>query len=150
MIVYYIPLIIILSNELFSFGFQINSKQWSKHAYEGRVGFNTMRLANSQSDHGVESEFERNLENEDYEKAYQVLKRNPMLHISKEDGRVLLNNLDQLDPSNNDFEKEQKKVITVKCIQPKALIQRLLGCRIECLRISTIRTTEDLEGIWMH
>lgn len=53
-----------------------------------------------------------NLVNEqDFGAAFKALKRNPMLNISKEDGKCLLNNIDKLDPNEGSYEKNQKQVL---------------------------------------
>jgi len=62
-----------------------------------------------------ENELERKLSAGDYSGAYSTLKRNPMLVLTAEDARSLLNNLSQLlteeESSSVDSEQYQKKLI---------------------------------------
>eukprot|EP01036_Dinobryon_divergens_P026769 gene26769-35455_t len=51
------------------------------------------------------------MEAKNYEGAFKLLKRNPMLAISKDDGVELLNNIAQLNPNDDNFEKNQKQVL---------------------------------------
>lgn len=59
-----------------------------------------------------QKDFHNYLDNSDYEAAFRVLKRNPMITITPKDGQVLLNNLDKLDSSDGDPEKIEKLVGT--------------------------------------
>jgi hypothetical protein len=47
---------------------------------------------------------------EDYKGALKILKRNPLMHISDEEARSLLNNLEAIDPKSEDPEADQKQV----------------------------------------
>ena len=52
-----------------------------------------------------------------YSDAYKQLSRNPILKINKGDAKVLLNNIQQLDPNPSDFAKNEKQVSVVCCEQ---------------------------------
>jgi hypothetical protein len=52
----------------------------------------------------------KKFKNSEFYDAYQILKRNPIAHISLEDGKQFLNNLDELAPPTDDYEKRQKLV----------------------------------------
>ena len=67
-------------------------------------------MDSSPSDPKHSSEFTNEMEAKNYEGAFKLLKRNPMLTISKEDGVALLNNIAQLNPNDDNFEKNQKQV----------------------------------------
>ena len=69
-----------------------------------------LRMDSSPSDPKHSSEFTNEMEARNYEGAFKLLKRNPMLTISKEEGVALLNNIAQLNPNDDNFEKNQKQV----------------------------------------
>mmetsp|Transcript_13333 Transcript_13333/g.19991 ORF Transcript_13333/g.19991 Transcript_13333/m.19991 type:complete len:621 (-) Transcript_13333:2346-4208(-) len=70
-----------------------------------------LKMDTSPKDSQSVKELEEDIAKGDYKSAYRLIKRNPMLNISKDEGRVLLNNIDQLDPNGENFEKNQKQVI---------------------------------------
>jgi hypothetical protein len=57
------------------------------------------------------SEITNRLEDNDYEAAFQMLKRNPMLQLGPEDARLLLNNLNSLTPLAGDMDTNQKQLV---------------------------------------
>jgi hypothetical protein len=57
------------------------------------------------------SEIKEKLEEFDYEAAFSVLKRNPLMQLGAEDARSLLNNLGSLIAPTTDLETNQKQVI---------------------------------------
>ena len=64
-------------------------------------------------DDPIYKKFESCISSNDYGSAYNILKKNPMLQIDNNDTAVLLNNLNelaQLDGSNNDPQREQQLV----------------------------------------
>lgn len=67
-------------------------------------------MENTPSDSKHSTEFTNEMEAKNYEGAFKLLKRNPMLAISKDDGVELLNNIAQLNPNDDNFEKNQKQV----------------------------------------
>jgi hypothetical protein len=56
------------------------------------------------------SQFQEYLSSGNFRDAYKVVKRNPMQALSKEDARVLLNNIERLDPAPGDFDLNTRQV----------------------------------------
>jgi hypothetical protein len=56
------------------------------------------------------TDLKNNLASGDYEAAFQILKRNPMMHIDPVDARVLMNNIEALSPNTQNDEADQKAV----------------------------------------
>ncbi len=65
----------------------------------------TTHIRMSMSD---EVEFQQLIDKEDYEAAFRVLKRNPMLQIKQKNACKLLNNLDRLEDVTNAEDPQQK------------------------------------------
>jgi len=55
-------------------------------------------------------ELENKLQNAEYSEAFQVLRKNPMLHVRLEEAKIFLNNIDNIVPIS-DFQERQRKVI---------------------------------------
>lgn len=47
----------------------------------------------------------------EFSEAYQILKKNPLLHLTKDDAKILLNNIDMLVPYERDEDKRQKQIV---------------------------------------
>lgn len=56
------------------------------------------------------NELDEYLKAEKYKDAYQIIKRNPMIPINKEEAVILLNNINALDPDELSSEKNIKQV----------------------------------------
>jgi len=63
-----------------------------------------------QSDKKAITDIRNSLVNENYKEAFQILKRNPMAPLSKDDARMFLNNLNSLSPGLQDPDANQKQV----------------------------------------
>eukprot|EP01039_Chlorochromonas_danica_P002681 gene2681-2930_t len=90
----------------------ISSYSWRPH-YGVQVGrrsrFNTA-LSVLKLSH---VELEEALQNNDYELAYQILKRNPMLQVKKDDVQALLNNIEKCEKPAETKEKYQKQLTDI-------------------------------------
>lgn len=90
-----------------------------------------------------------------YSDAYKQLSRNPILKINKGDAKVLLNNIQQLDPNPSDFAKNEKQVIESSNFLYKRLKrQKMLvgfgsieGCYPEKSTNISPTQLEDLSGL---
>ena len=59
----------------------------------------------------MSNEVRQKLEESDFEGAMQIIKRNPMIQLSSEDGRILLNNLESLTAENSVTGNYQQEAI---------------------------------------
>ena len=126
------------------------------HSYRPRYlsGHFRLRMDNSQTDSKHSTEFTNEMEAKNYEVAFKILKRNPMLTISKNDGVTLLNNIAQLNPNDDNYEKNQKQVCArLLYLMNDCQFYSLLfsvGCGIKCVYISKIGETKNIKRIWMY
>lgn len=83
------------------------------HLSSRKLQLSRPSLSMTQSDENqdlVLNDIRNKLKNSEYYEAYQILKRNPIAHLSFEDGKQFLNNIDALVVPVDDYEKRQKQV----------------------------------------
>ncbi|KAJ1429317.1 hypothetical protein B484DRAFT_449459 [Ochromonadaceae sp. CCMP2298] len=79
-------------------------------------------------------QFNEYLSSGNFKDAYQVIRRNPMQTLTKEDARLLLNNIDWLDPAPGDLDKTTQQTIDASVLLYKRLQRQKTLVAFDCVQ----------------
>jgi len=78
--------------------------------------------------------FEKHLRSGKFKDAYQILKRNPMQPIGKEEARLLLNNIEELDPAAEDPGRTNQQTIDASVLIYRRLQRQKTLVGFDCIQ----------------